>query len=140
LLQSLFDIDAETGELFVSAALNREVVEEVTLPVFAEDTAAPSSAPQNATALLFVTLLDVNDNAPRFVPTPEYSARVSEAAQPGSEVKQVLAVDPDRGEAEADGEGRIAYSIVYDEANPWMEAFEVTEENRYTGRWQDVMG
>ena len=125
--QSLFDIDPETGDIYVTGSLNRETVEEITLTVFVEDINAKFPPKQNATGLLFVTLLDINDNAPEFQPSDIYSARISEASKPGIEVKQVVAFDKDKNN------GDIEYSIVYDPSNVWTQSFEVTEANKHRG-------
>lgn len=70
-------------------------------------------------------LEDVNDNPPRFMPEATYRARISEASQPGIEVKQVLATDRDKTS------GAINYSMVYD--TPESNAFEISDANRQTG-------
>ena len=46
-------------------------------------------------ATLSITLLDVNDNDPEWVPSNMYTATVSEGSSPGVEVKQVTAIDRD---------------------------------------------
>lgn len=46
-------------------------------------------------ALLYITLLDVNDNPPEWVPSDVFSASISEIASAGDEVKQVTAIDRD---------------------------------------------
>ena len=76
-------------------------------------------------ATLTVTLDDVNDFPPEFQPSNIYSARVSEASQPGVDVKQVSAVDKDRNA------GSVQYVMVYDTVE--SESFEITDENRETG-------
>jgi len=67
----------------------------------------------------------VNDNPPNFVPSNIYRARISEASQPGVEVKQVLASDSDKNT------GFVRYYIVYD--TPESQAFEIVNTNRLTG-------
>ena len=57
-------------------------------------------------AELTITLLDVNDNPPQFLPSDVYYARISEASRTGSEVKQVQAVDADKSH------GIISYYMV----------------------------
>ena len=59
----------------ISSSLSREIVEEITVTVFVEDVNAVYPPQQNATALLFITLLDVNDNPPVFQPTDMYYSR-----------------------------------------------------------------
>ena len=69
-------------------------------------------------------LLDINDSAPIFIPSDVYTARISEASQPGIEVKQVLAIDSD------ETVGRIQYFL---NPSPESQAFEITSANRETG-------
>ena len=57
-------------------------------------------------AELTITLMDVNDNPPQFIPSDVYHARISEASHSGTEVKQVQAVDADKTH------GKIAYYMV----------------------------
>lgn len=52
-----------SGELKLNGALNREVTASYNLTVKAIDTGNP---PNHATQTIFVTVLDVNDNPPRF--------------------------------------------------------------------------
>ena len=49
-----------------------------------------------STAKLTITLLDVNDNPPYFLPDDVYDANVPENSQVGFEVKRVEAVDVDK--------------------------------------------
>lgn len=96
------------------------------MTVLVEDLNAVHPSPQNTTALLFITLLDVNDNPPEFQPSNVYYARISEASKPGIEVKQVFAVDHDKNN------GPLVYSMVY--GNQWTDAFEITEKNKFAGK------
>ena len=75
LLQSLFSIHPLTGVVSISSQLSREIVEEITVTVFVEDVNALDPPQQNTTALLFITLLDVNNNPPVFQPDDMYYAR-----------------------------------------------------------------
>ena len=67
----------------------------------------------------------MNDNPPEFIPSDVYSAKVSEAAQPGAEVKKVEAEDKDKN---ADP---VTYYMVYDTEQ--SHSFTITEANRETG-------
>lgn len=78
-----------------------------------------------STAILMIVLDDINDNPPHFTPSSYYTARVSEAAKPGTEVVRVVAVDYDKNP------GPIQYLMVYD-TNASL-AFEITDHNRQTG-------
>ena len=47
-------------------------------------------------AELTITLRDVDDNHPMFIPSSTYFARISEASRSGIEVKQIQAIDIDK--------------------------------------------
>lgn len=102
LSQGSFSIDATTGIIRTTAKLDRETTPSYTLTCTATDHGNPRlSKPKK----IHVTLLDVNDNAPRFE-KDEYRVNVSEAEAVGSVVSEVLAVDRDLGKA-----GQVVYSI-----------------------------
>ena len=77
------------------------------------------------TAKLTILLSDINDNPPQFIPSSTYKSRISEASQPGIEVKQVLAVDKDKSS------GTVNYFMVYNSEE--AEAFEIMPSNLQTG-------
>ena len=62
------------GELKLNGALNREAVASYNLTVKAIDTGTP---PNHATQIIYVTVLDVNDNPPRFQ-NKTYTASIRE--------------------------------------------------------------
>ena len=76
-------------------------------------------------ATLSIILDDVNDNPPEFTPSPYFTALVSEASKPGTEIVRVVAVDHDKNP------GSIEYWMVYD-TNASL-SFEITDQNRETG-------
>ncbi|XP_067684509.1 protocadherin Fat 4-like [Haliotis asinina] len=101
-LQPWFAINSRTGAIVVTAALDRE-----TLPVVEFDIAAYSSnnVDKNITAHVTITLLDVNDEQPRFT-LPVYAVTLPENSAPGSMAATVTANDPDDGTG-----GQVEYSI-----------------------------
>ncbi|XP_045763036.1 fat-like cadherin-related tumor suppressor homolog isoform X2 [Maniola jurtina] len=99
---SAFRIDPDTGELKVIGYLDRERESEYYLNVTVYDLGRPQRA---AARLLPVTVLDVNDNAPRFATTLA-SLRVTENALNGTAIFHANATDRDGGEF-----GRVVYSL-----------------------------
>ncbi|XP_032878094.1 protocadherin-16 [Amblyraja radiata] len=80
-------------ELVVNSPLDREERSTYTLVVEAFDGGTPRKTSQMT---LYVSILDVNDNAPLFNQT-RYHAIISESLQPGSRFLQVFATDADEG-------------------------------------------
>lgn len=95
-------VDADTGAVFTTAALDRESVARYSFHVEAADAGSPA---HTATAAVEITVRDVNDNGPVFDPRV-YRETVSEEAVPGAPVVVVTAVDADAAE-----HGRVSYSI-----------------------------
>lgn len=75
-----------------------------------------------------MVLQDVNDNPPEFIPSSVYHARISEASQPGIEVKQVLAVDRDKNS------NLVSYYLETGSSN-----FEISDANKLTGKWNRLL-
>lgn len=69
----------------------------------------PSFRFQLSTARLTISVLDVNDNTPRFRPfgVTNFSESILEGAQPGTTLLSVSAVDPDKGP-----NGQIFYELL----------------------------
>ncbi|XP_055546785.1 protein dachsous [Wyeomyia smithii] len=89
--------------VIVSLPLDREIKPNYTLSVVATDTGNP---PLHAAKTIFLTVTDINDNAPEFE-KEIYHANVMEVADPGTSVIQVTALDRDEGNNSA-----IAYSLL----------------------------
>ncbi|XP_055588867.1 protein dachsous-like [Uranotaenia lowii] len=89
--------------VIVSLPLDREIKPNYTLSVVATDTGNP---PLHASKTIFLTVTDINDNAPEFE-KEIYHANVMEVADPGTSVIQVTAIDKDEGNNSA-----IAYSLL----------------------------
>ncbi|CAH0717523.1 unnamed protein product, partial [Brenthis ino] len=99
---SAFRIDPDTGELKVIGYLDRERENEYYLNVTVYDLGHPQ---RTASRLLPITVLDVNDNAPRFEKTLA-SFRVTENAINGTAIFHANATDRDLGEF-----GYVTYSL-----------------------------
>ncbi|XP_070539360.1 protocadherin Fat 4-like [Ptychodera flava] len=88
-----FRIDSTTGELSLRSELDRETKDEYFLVIIARDQGFPA---QETSVYVNVTVLDVNDNSPRF-DKQFYSGHTPEG-QTGSAILTVIASDPDLGE------------------------------------------
>ncbi|KAJ8926397.1 hypothetical protein NQ314_021183 [Rhamnusium bicolor] len=88
-----FEIDLETGEIYTNTRLDREDIASYELTVEAIDQGMPQLS---GTATVLVTVLDKNDNPPRF--TRLFSVNVTENAEIGSFVIRVTSSDQDIGE------------------------------------------
>ncbi|KYB27849.1 cadherin-related tumor suppressor [Tribolium castaneum] len=88
-----FEIDSESGEIYTNARLDREETPAYELTVEALDQGVPQ---MTGTATVLVTVLDKNDNPPRF--SRLFSVNVTENADLGSFVIQVTSSDKDIGD------------------------------------------
>jgi protocadherin Fat 1/2/3 len=104
---SAFAVDADTGELRLVGRLDREREAEYFLNVSVYDLGRPQ---KSASKMLPVSVLDANDNAPRFE-RPLARIRLSEATPSGSVVFRANASDADLGE-----NGRVSYALLTDAA------------------------
>lgn len=102
---SVFRIDAETGELKVVGYLDREREDEYLLNITVYDLGKPQ---KSLSRILPITVLDVNDNAPKFEKALA-SFRVTENANNGTAIFRVNATDADVGD-----NARVSYSLVTD--------------------------
>ncbi|XP_050394981.1 cadherin-23 isoform X6 [Patella vulgata] len=93
-----FNVIPNTGVVYVSAKLDREIAERIVLKILATDLGAWSPKIQTATATLTVLLEDSNDNAPVFKPSSTYVVNISEGQDIESEALRVEAVDPDKNQ------------------------------------------
>uniref|UniRef100_A0A3Q2WNM2 Protocadherin 1 gamma 13 n=2 Tax=Haplochromini TaxID=319058 RepID=A0A3Q2WNM2_HAPBU len=92
----------EKAEMILQKPLDREKEESISLVLTAFDGGDPQ---MSGTIRIFITVLDVNDNAPVFTQST-YTATVFENAPEGTVVTSVSASDADHG-----SNGRIKYSI-----------------------------
>lgn len=87
--QSVFSIDAKTGQVSVAAPLDRETTPVYNLTVLAVDTGTP---PATGSTTVIVSLEDINDNGPTL--TTSY-AEVMENQRAGTAVATLTAADAD---------------------------------------------
>lgn len=99
----IFNIDSVTGQLSVSAPLDREQQSQHKLIVFAQDSGSP---PLESQATILIHVLDQNDNPPVFL-TPHFIFFISEDVPPFTEVGRIEVKDPDEGE-----NGKIELRVV----------------------------
>lgn len=91
--ESAFEIDSDTGEIFTNMRLDREDIANYELTVEAVDQGMPQ---MTGSATVLVTVLDKNDNPPRF--TRLFSVNVTENAEIGVFVIKVTSSDLDINE------------------------------------------
>ncbi|XP_029297448.1 LOW QUALITY PROTEIN: protocadherin-20 [Cottoperca gobio] len=89
---TIFHIDPVTGQLSVSAVLDREQQGVHELSVFAQDSGSP---PLESVATVSICVLDQNDNAPVFV-TPHFIFFIPENIPPFAQVGRVGVTDLDK--------------------------------------------
>nr|KAG5694035.1 hypothetical protein BaRGS_025614 [Batillaria attramentaria] len=107
------------GTMIATAPLDRELSEKLVVKVLAVDKGFP---PLSGSATVFVTLEDVNDQAPRFNDN-RYSFSVAEDARPGSYVGIVGADDDDQGQ-----NAEIVFMELPEEGTRGRSAFIITKE------------
>ncbi|XP_024879658.1 fat-like cadherin-related tumor suppressor homolog isoform X4 [Temnothorax curvispinosus] len=100
---SVFGIDPDTGDLNTIGYLDRERETEYYLNISVFDLGKPQ---KSASKMLPITILDVNDNAPKFEKSLA-SFRISETALNGTNVWRANATDADLGD-----NARVTYSLV----------------------------
>lgn len=88
-----FEMDTDSGEIYTNLRLDREDISNYELTVEAVDQGTPQLS---GSATVLVTVLDKNDNPPRF--TRLFSVNVTENADIGSFVIRVTSSDKDIGE------------------------------------------
>ena len=93
---SLFSINETSGEVTLLQALDREgpFGDIIELGIVATDMGQFST--NSATITVEVTILDINDNAPRFA-QPTYEVERAEGGDVGTQVLDLLVIDPDAG-------------------------------------------
>ncbi|XP_041850205.1 LOW QUALITY PROTEIN: protocadherin Fat 3a [Melanotaenia boesemani] len=119
-----FDINATNGIVYVSGQLDRELCSTFSLKIEARDRADRGSR-KFAVTTLKVTLEDVNDCPPLFIPSV-YKARALEDLPVGSVVAWLETQDPDLGLG-----GQVRYSLVNDH-NGWFELDRISGAIRLT--------
>lgn len=91
--RDMFSIDSTTGLIFVERTLDREAHPKITFKVLATDQHEP---PLTGSAVVEVSVLDINDNEPVFTPT-EFQFTVLENQPSDLSVGRVTALDSDTG-------------------------------------------
>lgn len=102
---SVFCLDMDSGELKVIGYLDRERESEYLLNVSVYDLGKPQ---KSASRIIPITVLDVNDNAPKFEKSLA-SFRVTENALNGTAIFRANATDADTGD-----NAKVTYSLVTD--------------------------
>ncbi|KRT86893.1 Cadherin, partial [Oryctes borbonicus] len=102
---SVFCIDMDSGELKVIGYLDREREQEYLLNITVYDLGNPQ---KSASRVLPITVLDINDNAPKFEKAVA-SFRVTENALNGTAIFRANATDADAGD-----NAKVTYSLVTD--------------------------
>ncbi|XP_005390085.1 PREDICTED: cadherin-23 isoform X3 [Chinchilla lanigera] len=100
--KALFKIDAYTGVITVKGLVDREKGDFYTLTVVADD-GGPKA---DSTVKVYITVLDENDNSPRFDFTSDSVVSVPEDCPVGQRVATVKARDPDAG-----SNGQVVFSL-----------------------------
>ncbi|VTJ75836.1 Hypothetical predicted protein, partial [Marmota monax] len=99
--KALFKIDAITGAITVQGLVDREKGDFYTLTVVADD-----GGPKVDSTVVHITVLDENDNSPRFDLTSDSAVSVPEDCPMGQRVATVKARDPDAG-----SNGQVLFSL-----------------------------
>lgn len=102
---SVFCLDMDSGELKIIGYLDRERESEYLLNVSVYDLGKPQ---KSASRIIPITVLDVNDNAPKFEKSLA-SFRVTENALNGTAIFRANATDADAGD-----NAKVTYSLVTD--------------------------
>lgn len=108
---SSFSIHPDTGVIRTNKVFDREIKSEYKFRVFAVD---GGKEPRSSTAVVVLTIGDVNDNAPQFTQTA-FKATVQENLRPDANVTKVYATDRD-----FDMNGLVTFSMKYDKSIPFM--------------------
>ncbi|XP_058552602.1 cadherin-23 isoform X9 [Neofelis nebulosa] len=99
--KALFKIDSVTGVITVKGLVDREKGDFYTLTVAADD-----GGPKADSTVVYITVLDENDNSPRFDFTSDSAVSVPEDCPVGQHVATVKARDPDAG-----SNGQVVFSL-----------------------------
>uniref|UniRef100_A0A8C8W8N7 Cadherin-23 n=1 Tax=Peromyscus maniculatus bairdii TaxID=230844 RepID=A0A8C8W8N7_PERMB len=118
--KALFKIDAVTGVITVKGLVDREKGDFYTLTVVADD-----GGPKVDSTVVYITVLDENDNSPRFDFTSDSAISVPEDCPVGQRVATVKARDPDAG-----SNGQVVFSLA---SGNIAGAFEIITSNDSIG-------
>ena len=98
-----FKVERDTGALVVASTVDRESVSTYILTVIAEDSGL---SPLSDRTEVEISVVDVNDNAPRF-PNAHYQGSIHENLPAGTSIIEVSAHDEDLGE-----NGKVRYRFL----------------------------
>ena len=98
-----FKVERDTGALVVASTVDRESVSTYILTVIAEDSGL---SPLSDRTEVEISVIDVNDNAPRF-PNAHYQGSIHENLPAGTSIIEVSAHDEDLGE-----NGKVRYRFL----------------------------
>uniref|UniRef100_A0A2K6MW61 Cadherin related 23 n=1 Tax=Rhinopithecus bieti TaxID=61621 RepID=A0A2K6MW61_RHIBE len=119
--KALFKIDAITGVITVQGLVDREKGDFYTLTVVADD----GGPKVDSTVQVYVTVLDENDNSPRFDFISDSAVSIPEDCPVGQRVATVKARDPDAG-----SNGQVVFSLA---SGNIAGAFEIVTTNDSIG-------
>ncbi|XP_017404323.1 cadherin-23 isoform X4 [Cebus imitator] len=119
--KALFKIDAITGVITVQGLVDREKGDFYTLTVVADD----GGPKVDSTVKVYITVLDENDNSPRFDFTSDSAVSIPEDCPVGQRVATVKAQDPDAG-----SNGQVVFSLA---SGNIAGAFEIVTTNDSIG-------
>ncbi|XP_062319241.1 cadherin-23 isoform X1 [Osmerus eperlanus] len=105
-----FSVTFRGGVLRTVVALDRETQAAYTLVIEAIDN-GPAGSRKTGTAMVYVEVLDVNDNRPIFLQN-SYETSILETVAQGTSILQVQATDADQGD-----NGRVLYRILSGNSN-----------------------
>ncbi|CAH1802938.1 unnamed protein product, partial [Owenia fusiformis] len=106
-----FRVDSSSGQIHISAKLDRENTDTYTLTLRATDSLPANSDERYTETTVIVTVTDVNDNIPVFS-SASYTVSVLEGATVGTVIKQVAASDDDIGL-----NAQVSFSIISGNTN-----------------------
>ncbi|KAI2668126.1 Cadherin-related tumor suppressor [Labeo rohita] len=115
-----FIVNQETGVITLDAPLDRETQDQYRLVITAQDQGRPS---RSATTTLDISVTDINDNLPIFS-KQQYEATVSEHAEVGTNIVDIMARDEDDGENAV-----VTYHIVKQEPSSTPPVFTIDPES-----------
>uniref|UniRef100_A0A2K5K1M8 Cadherin-23 n=1 Tax=Colobus angolensis palliatus TaxID=336983 RepID=A0A2K5K1M8_COLAP len=118
--KALFKIDAITGVITVQGLVDREKGDFYTLTVVADD-----GGPKVDSTVVYITVLDENDNSPRFDFISDSAVSIPEDCPVGQRVATVKARDPDAG-----SNGQVVFSLA---SGNIAGAFEIVTTNDSIG-------
>ena len=113
--QSHFTINQSTGDIVLTDSLDHERMQVFTLLVY-----AVNHNGRNASTIVDVNVLDINDNSPQFQDLPS-SLTISEVPYIGLEILHVVATDLDSGSF-----GQVSYSLITESARSQFNINNVT--------------